>query len=391
MKKLFLVLIVMAVFTACRKELLPSFSSEISDEVLAQAQNYYKKETSSTSSKSKSTTIKGAPEMETPVRTKLLEPLWDEARESTLSDGTKVLIVPSPDYKISNQQFSALREFVFTLSNGDIVDGKIVEFYGSVEFMEESKESLAQQYKSKVIPGFEGPVIEYDLKYRYLSGIQYEDGKQTDINVGIMVKAKNGPTNATTKSGVNTKTSPGITTKEETCLIYDFYSVSYQSIGGYSYYSYTYIWSFLECYSGAPPGSYQGGGSQTNDCPTCQTYCQVTCGSTYGVTVANGNIAFNSATAGCSLYYMGSTAISWLIGIAGWEAAITLYATGTWSWSQLGYWLTTASVLNDTYDAIYNALTGAGFDACYQDQVDNFNELKDLALDDLDICNGACP
>ncbi|MCF8452989.1 MAG: hypothetical protein K9G42_07290 [Pedobacter sp.] len=88
---------------------------------------------------------------------------------------------------------------------------------------------------------------------------------------------------------------------------------------------------------------------------------------------------------------MGSTAVSWLIAISGWEAAITAFASGTWTWTQLSYWLTTAGVLNDTYDAIYNALSAAGFEYCYQDKLDTFNTLKANELDKLDDCYDACP
>lgn len=390
MKKLFLVLIGMAVLTACRKELLPNFSSDISDEILAEARSFHKKETSSASSTSKTTTVKGAPETMTPVRIKLLEPLWDEMRESTLTDGTQVLIVPSPDFKISNDKYSVLREFVFTISNGHIVDGKIVEFYGAVEFIDKSKESLTRQYKSKTITGYEGPVIQYDLKYRYLSGIHYEDGKQTDINVSIMVKAKTEVTSPTKTAGVSTKTSPGATTKSETCYVWDFYTVSSTTIAGFTYFEYSWIYSFMECYPGAPPGSYGGGGTSTS-CSTCQTYCQVTCGSKYGVNVANANITFESNTAACTLGYMAGTMWAWATAIPGVHSAITNYHRGVWAWSQLEYWFWSAAATTEFIAALALTVEVPGVQSCYQSELSTFNAYQASALTALDGCYNTCP
>lgn len=254
MKKLLIICSVICLLTACRKD--PPLNSDIGDNVstglLDAARKFHAINIAPTS---ETKGASGSKMMETffSKSGKTLKLFWDDARSITLSDGTQAIAVPTEDFKLTTKNYSLFRQVIFVTKGEQIVEGNIIEFYGTPEYIESHKEVLLRSYKSENIPGFEGTVITFDLKYRQAGGFLFEGGKRTSITTKIVQGAK------PTASGINTNISPIKVKTDSVC--YAVYWVSGYYQGGYYYEDWTYLYSYC---TGNDGGGGGGGGSTTN-------------------------------------------------------------------------------------------------------------------------------
>lgn len=194
----------------------------------------------------------------------VLPPIWKEARLQQKSDGTSVIIVPSPDAGIDPTSTSGLvRKFVFTVQNDKVTAGSIIEMFSSKVSIESSKYTLIEDYADGKINKFTGGVISYDVNYNRLSSEVYKDGVKASNQqakvLGISIESFN------KKFGTTGKTRLGSTiTTLDDCyyLIYYEYELDWP-------YNITY-WEILGYYCGPPDneaGGGGGGGGGSNDPP----------------------------------------------------------------------------------------------------------------------------
>jgi hypothetical protein len=108
------------------------------------------------------------------VKRSVLQPEWDKARLKKHSDEFSEVIAPVSDVKLTNPNVGLVRTMVFSINSGKVQDGKIVEIYGTAEYISENKERLL--YKFTHANDFTGAMINYTVNYKYVNSFVYKNG-----------------------------------------------------------------------------------------------------------------------------------------------------------------------------------------------------------------------
>ncbi|MXV52465.1 hypothetical protein GS399_15930 [Pedobacter sp. HMF7647] len=119
----------------------------------------------------------------------LLKPIWQQQDSVQLKNGTKLIIVPAKEFSLDSANIGFLRAFVFLKRDNKVKYGRIVEFYGDINFIKQNKKLLLSSFNYTQITGFNGAIITYDINYRYLRGRQYKYGLMTgaaSIQKGVL-------------------------------------------------------------------------------------------------------------------------------------------------------------------------------------------------------------
>lgn len=109
-----------------------------------------------------------------------LQPNWKNAYIDRLSDGTDILVVPTDEKTLHNNQISIFRKFIFTYHNNTISEGNIVEFLGDEKFITSHSNDLITKEREAQIDGYSGFILNYDINYVYETGAVYTAGKKNE-------------------------------------------------------------------------------------------------------------------------------------------------------------------------------------------------------------------
>ncbi|TCD27782.1 hypothetical protein EZ456_07490 [Pedobacter psychrodurus] len=167
---------------------------------------------------------------------RIISPDWKTARIKKLTNGATALVLDIPSFKVDNEDYALRRNVVFLLKGDEVMYGRIVEVVGTKEAMAKYKFDLISQFNDLRIPSFEGNIISYDLKYRFLRGRGYKNGIY-DGNVSALTtkpKLSDLSRKASFKGAPRLATS--VTSFESNCS--DFYLVTYYPDGSEN-------WQFL--------------------------------------------------------------------------------------------------------------------------------------------------
>lgn len=78
------------------------------------------------------------------------------------------------------------RYLLFSIDDGKITNGEILEFYGNKFNVHLNADMLVYRFNQDTIPNFNGAAILYDPSYRHKSGVKYQDGmkmKNTEVYI----------------------------------------------------------------------------------------------------------------------------------------------------------------------------------------------------------------
>jgi uncharacterized membrane protein YgcG len=114
-----------------------------------------------------------------------LKPLWDDAFTIDISNNSKLIAVPTIENYVSNKEVSIRRLFIFKAHGDQVSDGKIVEFIGTNYDVSSKLNMLVSNFQNNSISGYNGAVIQYDLNYRWMHGVLYNNGAIVHNNVTI--------------------------------------------------------------------------------------------------------------------------------------------------------------------------------------------------------------
>lgn len=180
----------------------------------------------------------------------ILTPKFGQAKLKTLANGRKILYTPAMDFDLKNEKIAMLRGFVFEVRHDQIISGRIVEIYGSVDFIAHHKDDLLTKYVEKQLGDFSGQVITYDVNYKYIYGFVYENGKRIGAQSALGYKVM----------GDDKQVSSGRTLDGD---CYEVYYVAYYSDGSETW---TYLYSYCNSSgSGENPGGGTGSGGSSGD------------------------------------------------------------------------------------------------------------------------------
>lgn len=213
------------------------FEPILTTEILEDAKSYYL-------TKTKTLNLK---ESEGPSKTKKLEPIWSRAKKVLLENGDNIVLVPVADYKIISNEVKLFRCFIFKEQNDKIIDGRIVEFVGDIDYIVKNGEMIIKKFGKNQIDKFNGVVSSYDLNYNYLDGYFFVRGIKQNATARIYSSSKSSTDNPNGRvaSTLRTQTEGGCS---------DFYLVTYYSDGSQSW-----SWLFGSCGGGpeftTPPGA----------------------------------------------------------------------------------------------------------------------------------------
>jgi hypothetical protein len=163
---------------ACAKEMMiPEKSLEIgSSEMLESARKYFYAHIDPTASSI--------------VQYGSLPAYWDDAQTKQIADGSSKIFVPATDWTIGNPDMTFKRYLVFSIDQGKIINGEILEFYGYKYNVHLNADVLLHRYNQDSIPEFNGSVILYDPSYRHRSGVKFQDGVKMP-NAEVYIKTSN--------------------------------------------------------------------------------------------------------------------------------------------------------------------------------------------------------
>lgn len=148
---------------------------------------------------------------------------WEEAKVRKHPSGVTLVFVPVDEFKNSNKKVGFHRLFIYRQNFDKVFDGKIIEFYGDQNYLNQNIERLALAYNDTKIAGFSGVVMAYNLKYQRLSGRVFKDGIATSAVAAIELKKGSNKTS-------NKRIASTILDYEgESC--YDRYLVTYYTLG----------------------------------------------------------------------------------------------------------------------------------------------------------------
>jgi len=114
-----------------------------------------------------------------------LSPLWKDAFEVKAYDGSDLIVVPTPENRLSDKTFEIRRFFIFTKKGGSVVDGKIVEFLGLNYPLKDKIDGIIANYKNSSVLDLTGAIFEYDLNYFRLSTEVIKQGKRTGLTASF--------------------------------------------------------------------------------------------------------------------------------------------------------------------------------------------------------------
>ncbi|MEO8885544.1 MAG: hypothetical protein ABI367_05735 [Mucilaginibacter sp.] len=192
----------------------------------------------------------------------VLPPTWKEAKLQILDNGKSQIVVSGPEVPV-DAQFGrgVIRKFVFTESNGQITDGKIIEMFSSKDSIDNRKENLIESYAKGNVGDFTGVAINYDVNYNRLSSDVYVHGvKQSGLQV--VVKSITAKTFNSSKFAKNAKSTLGAPTTmmdiNPNCwyLCYDVYG--YDQYGNYGIVGYIPFYEY-GCDGGSGDNNEAGG------------------------------------------------------------------------------------------------------------------------------------
>jgi hypothetical protein len=207
----------------------------------------------------------------------VLPPQWNEARLQQQSNSKSVIIVPSPDAGIDPTSTRGLvRKFVFTVQNGKVTTGRIIEMFSSKDSIENSKYTLIEDYANGIFNKFDGGLISYDVNYKRLSSEVYKKGVKASNQrakvSGMSIESFNKKFGTTGK----TRLGSAITTLDD-CYYLVYYE--YQTYWPYNIVYWEIIGEYCspndnEAGGGGGPGS--GGGDGSNEGGGTPLYDQIT-------------------------------------------------------------------------------------------------------------------
>jgi len=122
-------------------------------------------------------------------RKALLIPDYSRATYETLPNGATVTTVQADEFKFADPEIGFFRVFVFVGGKDEIVDGKIVEFYGDAGYLKRNRKYLIDNYNNKNLMDFTGSVFTYNIYYQPLRNRTFKDGMITLDPSGIVRKS----------------------------------------------------------------------------------------------------------------------------------------------------------------------------------------------------------
>ena len=172
-------------FHSCKKDLLlPQAPSQT---LLARTKLFYNQQLLSLELKARQ--LQGTSVQNNTTRPrKKPSPIWEQALVEKTSDGKTMVTVPFAKFKIDSKSLDYTRKFTFSESNGEIVDGQIVEVYGSPEVIANRGAELIGQTGGQDVAGFTGAILSYSLDYKYKQGKYYQDGHARKGSIYIDAK-----------------------------------------------------------------------------------------------------------------------------------------------------------------------------------------------------------
>lgn len=103
---------------------------------------------------------------------------WDKAWITQTKDSNLLLVVPTEDYEVQNENFTFKRFVLFTISNTRAEDGKIIELLGQHYNVDDNYRFLIANYDRSQIAGFDGTIQLYDVSYRKIKSTTYKEGNK---------------------------------------------------------------------------------------------------------------------------------------------------------------------------------------------------------------------
>ncbi|ANF50359.1 hypothetical protein A0O34_07450 [Chryseobacterium glaciei] len=188
--------------------------------------------------------------------------MWADALQQKLADGSTLLSVSIPEYKIASTQLNYIRKYVFIENGGKIISGNIVEFFAKPEALEREKDKLPAQFNQSKIENFTGTVLLYDLQYKYVNGRIYKDGKLVNGSAQI-TQGKKSLTDQKVSNNMSTEEptiryASNVTMMAETqCINWYLVTTTFDGNGGIISVEKEFL--YMTCGDG---GSGGGGGGQ---------------------------------------------------------------------------------------------------------------------------------
>ena len=108
-----------------------------------------------------------------------LKPLWRDAWNIRTAGGNSLLVVPTPEHYVQNRELKIRRVVLFTISNGQVKNGSIIEFIGNNYDVTGHLNELVLNHQKSKINGFSGSIIQYDVNYKPVKSDVYENGEIT--------------------------------------------------------------------------------------------------------------------------------------------------------------------------------------------------------------------
>jgi len=115
-----------------------------------------------------------------------LLPTWKDAWGIQSVNGDSLVIVPAPENYIGVKDISVRRFFVFKTDGVSVSDGRIVEFVGESFDVSSQVDLLLKHFRSDVVPGFTGIVLDYDVNYDLFDKKSYTGGQLDNRDVGLV-------------------------------------------------------------------------------------------------------------------------------------------------------------------------------------------------------------
>jgi hypothetical protein len=171
-------LIIFAVFfqIACRKNENINKDEIVTAETIQKLKDWHTEKTKTLTSTSEDKKLSQSIQ-ESELNSPPLEPAWDSAKYEILSNGEKVISIPTPQFKNSNEHVSSFRKLLYKINNGKVESGFIVEIYGKQDIIKKLNNQIFINQKSQRIAGFDGALIYFDENYKYVDSRVYKNGE----------------------------------------------------------------------------------------------------------------------------------------------------------------------------------------------------------------------
>lgn len=194
---------------------------------------------------------------------RILEPIWEKAGYQSLSNGERMVVIPAPDFTLSNKSFQFTRYFVFKENNNKIVSGNIIEFIAKSDSSITSDQAL-KSFGNTNIAGYNGAVIIYDINYKYQESRYYKNGVSVSNLTYIQKRVKPHQNLTIQSSTSNRRIASTKILDEDVCEEYYLYEYWYDGYGNRYGETLTYLYTLCESQGGNPPVP-PGGGSGAGD------------------------------------------------------------------------------------------------------------------------------